>query len=194
MKELSERLLYKVVVTDKDGRVLAVQEAEARSFLKAYNQILSSCMGAANRTIKDTGGTDRTVIGDGTVFGIGAAATVVLYGIRVGTGNSAVTISDYALETPIAEGTGDGQMSHLIMQLSTDVTLADPICTSTLTRVMVNNGSTTITVREIGIYAICRQSDTTYRYFCIVRDVLGSSVSVPAGGAITVIYTWKITE
>lgn len=196
MKKLKEKLFYKVVVTDKKGKVVAVREGEARSFLAQYNGLLASCFDLAAKTVKNTAGVDKSATGSGvwyTVFNINAAVGVTDYGIRIGTGNTAVTISDYALKTPVAEGSSSDQMEHQASVLATNVTVSDPDCTFTIVRIMINSGSTTITVRELGIYCISRDSGNNECYFCIARDVI-TAVAVPAGGAITVTYTWKISE
>jgi len=193
-KKAKERLYYEIIVTDKDGKVILRQKAEAHSFLIQYNQIRSGAMGNANRTVKDTGGTDRTVRAASTPFRLAAAIGVTAQGIRVGTGNTAVAIGDYALETAIAEGTGADQMEYQAQTYDTDVTVSDPDCTFELKRIISNGSGSTIVVLEIGIYVMCTDTGAVDRYFCIARDVLGSSVSVPNGGTITVFYTWKITE
>ena len=190
-----EKLYYEIIVRDKNGKVISRQKDEAHSFLVQYNELLAACFAGVGVTIKDTGGTDRTIDAEYTSFNLNAAIGVVLRGIRVGTGSTAVAVGDYALETAIAEGTGAGQLSYQAQTYPINVTVSDPDCTFELKRIIENHSNGTIVVTEIGIYVRCRgdPSATSY-YLCIARDVLGSSVSVPVGGTITVIYTWKITE
>ncbi len=189
-KRAKEKLFYKVIVRDRTGKVISQQEAEAHSFLVQYNELLSGMMDFANRTIKDSGGTDRTVTTDLVSFSVAANIGEDARGIIVGTGNTAVAVGDYALEIAIAEGTGAGQMSYQAQTYDTDVTVADPDCTFELKRIIINNSGGTIVVAEIGIYCYLEGSYLG----CIARDVLGASVSVPDGGSITVFYTWRITE
>ncbi len=185
-----EKLFYRVVVTDKNGKIISIQEEEAHSFLVQYNRLWAACFNYVATTVKDTGGTDRSITPTIATFRVTATINQVTRGIRVGTGDTAVAVGDYALETAIANGTGGGQMKHQAMVIPTDITVSDPDCTFELKRIINNASGGSITVKEIALYA---SMDNTY-FGCIARDVLGVPVAVPIGGTITVIYTWKITE
>ena len=187
---IREKLFYKIVVTDKNGKVISQQEDEAHSFLIHYNRQLGACFANVATTIKDTGGTDRSITPSANSIRTTALIAEIRRGIRVGTGTTAIAVGDYALETAIAEGAGGGQMNHQAQTYDTNVTVSDPDCTFELKRIIINNSGGTIVVTEIAMYTFL---DVNY-YGCIARDILGASVSVPSGGSITVFYTWKITE
>jgi len=172
---LTEQLFYEVVVTDKEGREI-------------FREAGPSHTSMGSNTIKDTGGIDRTVGRSPSNLRANAGVGDVNFGIRVGKGSTPIDISDYALDTPIAEGTGVDQLSHHEVQNSQPVVSA-PDCSFTIWRVMFNNtGSTVSGIREIGCYVVMGSW-----YGLAFRDVLASPASIPFGGAMTVTYTLKVT-
>ncbi|MBA7701989.1 hypothetical protein ES703_110740 [subsurface metagenome] len=185
---MKHELWYSVVVRDRHGKVISRERRRSRSFLKQWNQLVYVQMAQTSLSIKDTGGTSRSIDPIGTNFKMKADAGNSNYGIRVGTGTTAVAIDDYALETPIAHGTGAGQMSHLVCTVATSV-VAAPSCSFLVSRSIVNNSPGVITVREAAIYM---RMDDSY-YGCAVRDVLTVPQAVPNGGAITIDWTIQVT-
>jgi len=182
-------LWYSVVVRDRHGKVVSRERRRSRSFLKQWNQLVYVHMSASlTESIKDTGGANRTSQAAAMNFAMNAGAGVTTYGIRVGTGNTAVAIDDYALDTPIAEGTGAGQMEHGGCLVATSV-VAAPSCSFLVSRWVVNNSPGIITVREAGIYV---KLYVTY-FICLTRDVFVTPQAVPIGGAITIDWTIQVT-
>ncbi|GAH64041.1 unnamed protein product, partial [marine sediment metagenome] len=112
-------------------------------------------------------------------------------GIRVGKGSTAVAIDDYALETPLGEGTGVDEFNHQAVTF-TGPAVVGPTCSFTVKRILLNNSGVTISgIREIGQYM--SMPIPTGAYGLSFRDVLPGAVSVPDGGSITVIYTIAVT-
>lgn len=112
------------------------------------------------------------------------------YGLLVGKGSDAVTINDYCLQTPLAEGVGVDQLNHQLVEFTTPQTVGST-CSFTIRRAMINNSGATISgVQEFGAYI--NFSGSTY-YALGFRDVLGTAVDVPDGGAITIEYTVAVT-
>lgn len=180
---------YLVEVTDKDGKVLQSFSAPSRSFVRQWYDVMSAHCDNTNRTVKDTGGINRSGAPHERSWFAKAVATQTTWGHRVGKGTTAVTISDYALETPLEEGTGLNQFEHGAVTYGKPAVVGST-CSFWLRRSMLNNSGSTITgIKEIGIYA---RVAATY-YMLGVRDVLPSAVYVPNGGAITVTYTFKVT-
>lgn len=185
---LQESLFYEVAVKDNKGREIFHEEGPSHSLTELWNKIINAHARQGTNTIKDTDGIDRTI---GQYFanlkansGIGNTS----YGIRVGRGNTPVDISDYALEDPVSEGTGVGQLSHQEMQYTSPVE-APPDCSFSIWRVMFNyTGGTVSGIREIGCYVIIGSW-----YGLAFRDVLAGPASIPFGGAMTVTYTLKVT-
>ncbi|MBA7678522.1 hypothetical protein ES703_86798 [subsurface metagenome] len=182
-------LWYSVVVRDRHGKVVSRERRRSKSFLKAWNEIIYiQCHYAGTVNITDTGNTVRAIPRHATNLTMNAPAGNINYGIRVGTGNTPVAIDDYALETPIAEGTGAGQMEHLVCTVATSV-VAAPSCSFLVSRTIVNNSGGLITVREAGIYMFI----SSFVVGDAVRDVLVAPQAVPNGGSITIDWTIKVT-
>jgi len=187
-EQLTESLSYEVVVTDRDGREIFREAGPSRSYTELWNKVINAHARTGSNTIKDTGGVDRSVGQSSSNLRANAGVGNVNYGIRVGKGSAPVDISDYALETPVGEGTGLDQLSHQEVQNAQPVVSA-PDCSFTIWRVMFNNtGSTVSGIREIGCYVVMGGY-----YGLAFRDVLVGAASIPDGGAITVTYTLKVT-
>ena len=186
-----EGLWYSVVVRDRHGKVVSRERRKSHSFLKAWNQLVYVHMAQTTETIIDTGGTPRNIQTFSQNFQMKVGATVTTYGIRVGTGNTPVAIDDFALETPIDEGIGGGQMEHLGCTVA-EAVVAAPSCSFLVSRSIVNNSGGVITVREAGGYAFMWRGAAAYG--CLIRDVLIVPQAVPDGGAITIDWTIGVTE
>ncbi|MBA7678546.1 hypothetical protein ES703_86823 [subsurface metagenome] len=186
---MKHELWYSVVVRDRQGKVVSRERRKSKSFLKQWNQLVYVGMAGTTLNITDTGGTPRAVFQRVQAFAMNAPATNTNYGIRVGTGNTPVDISDFQLETPIDEGVGGGQMEHLVCTVDLAV-VAAPSCSFGVHRTIANNSGVVITVREAVIYM--KLNDTPY-YGCGVRDVLDTPQAVPNGGAITIDWTIQVT-
>jgi len=116
-----------------------------------------------------------------------AAAAVSAYGLVVGTGSGAVTLTDYRLGTQIAHGVGAGQLSYGGTGLVAPSTSgADRSWQAS--RTFTNSSGGDITVNEVGIYVY---SSNPY-YYCIARDLTGG-VLIANTKVGTLTYTFKIT-
>lgn len=184
---MKHELWYSVVVRDRQGKVISRERRRSRSFLKQWNQLVYVQMAQTGLTITDTGGVARSINICATNFNMYGSAGSTISGIVVGTGNTAVTINDYALETQIEEGTGAGQMEHLTCTAAAFV-VAPPSCYFVVSRTIANNSPGVITVREAAIYMKMK----TY-YGCATRDVFITPQAVPIGGSITIDWTIKVT-
>ncbi|MBA7639848.1 hypothetical protein ES703_47508 [subsurface metagenome] len=182
-----------VIVRDRDGKVLSRKRLPLRSFLRAYNHLLcvqtrfETTPSPAIRT-NDTGGTLRS-LSPGSDWRCNAGVGTTLYGIRVGTDNTAVDIAQYALIAAIAEGAGGGQMNHLVTSFNF-IGVVGGQCSFEIERVIENNSGGAIGVEEVGIYSRANTVGDTNRYFCIARDL--HSEAVPDEGSITVTYTIRV--
>lgn len=118
----------------------------------------------------------------------GAVASIA-NGIILGRGTTAETLNDYALITPVAEGTAANCMNY--------ATMAAPVVSwdagtrkfkSIGSRIIVNNSAGTIGINETAIYAASTSSNTPL-LLCLTRDKLGAQVDVAAVSQVTVTYT-----
>ena len=187
---MKAELWYAVVVRDRSGKVLSRFRRKSRSFVKQWNQVIYRQTSNVNINVTDIGGVARSMTYDVNLL-MKAAAGEINYGIVVGTGDTAVVIGDYSLETRIAEGAGGGQLNYTASTVAVSVVSA-PTCGFLLSRSAVNNSGVLITVKESGIYWRYKEFATWY-YFLAVRDVFGAPQDVPDGGSITVNYTLRVS-
>ena len=191
------QLDYRVEVTDKNGQVIQREEGPSRSYVRQWNELFHVQAAwvylGGGGTVKDTSGatcTDARV--SSVTFKSNAGIGETNYGLRVGKDSTPVSIDDYALGNPIVEGNGTDQLEHQLTDF-TGPTVVGATLAFTMQRSMVNHSGATISdIQEIGNYMMF--SCGMYTRFALgFRDVLGSSFSVPDGGAITVTYTLKVT-
>ena len=183
--------VLELTLRDKEGVVVNHVEKKAESFVQQFLQMLWVQMNQvweniANINVKDTGNTDRAIHASNSMFASDAASGDVTFGIIVGTGTNAVTIADYKLQTPVAHGSGAGQLQYSAMTFGAP---ASDATTSqfTLTRNFANASGGTITVTEVGLYVKGYKYSNTY-YFMTLRDVIGGGIAVPNGQTLTVNY------
>ncbi len=182
-----------LVVTDMSGKITQQISKRSESFVRQFLELLFiQAAGIPEVTgyaagVRDTGNTSRTGIHmAGYNFACDGGAGIVTHGIVAGTDNTAPTISDYALGTLIAHGTGAGQLSYGAVTFA--VPVADATTSQfTITRNLANGSGGAITVNELGLYVKGYDYSTTY-YFMAIRDVIAGGISVPNGQTLTVNY------
>jgi hypothetical protein len=189
------RLYIAAESKDKDGRLLhRMKMRRCRSFVQGYNwAVCAQFLGSSTPSpvlgpVKDTGGTNRNLRTCGAPFRCNGGAGVTDMGIRVGTSNAPVAIGQNALQVPVVQGLGAGQMEHLA-QTFNFVGVSGNQCSFATQRVFVNNSGAPIAVREASIYMQVFYP-TSGAYIMAARDLI--SEDVPDGGAVTVAYTIRI--
>jgi len=220
LKKLGQKLhipipeaFWELEVTDKDGKVIQKHKQRSHSWTRnAYNNLASQLMvidgndtafGAGKINIKDTAGSlkyensgiDSTYVyttGDvespGSGYGFMEDAGEIAHGIVIGSGTNAESFEDYALQAQISNAT----MAHSISSApvksydaQTKVYQVQHI------RYFNNNSGGDVAVNEVALY--------TYSYFkgagswCVSRDKLASTVTVPNTGQLKVTYTIQLT-
>lgn len=186
------KVMLKVKIFDKKGKVISCTEKESESWCRGYAALMLAQMRGSSTpspTAPDTGNTNRALRTASNPFRCDAASGTVTSGIRVGTDNTTVDMTDYALNTAIANGSGAGQLNHGACVVSAP-SINGSTSSFTVTRSITNASGGDITVEECGIYGQGYNGAT--RYFCMCRDITGSQV-VPDGGGITVTYTVSVT-
>ena len=188
-------LLMAVKVTDRNGKVISQQRRRrSHSYVQGWNwAVCAQFLGQSGPSpalglVKNTAGGNVNLRTCGSPFRCNAGAGTTSTGIRVGTDNTPVAISDYALKAPIAQGTGPGQMEHQA-QTFTWIGVAGNLCSFQTERVIVNNSGAQINIREAAIYMTVFYP-TAATEICACRDLI--SQDVPDGGSITVTYTIRI--
>lgn len=192
-------LLQRVIVRDRDGRIkhdlgLVPSRSWVIAFLENLYVYFKST--GTHAGVEDTGGTSRTVGGvsptQATTMNMHGPDDNDAYGIVVGTGTTAEANTDYALDTQIAHGLGAGQLDYGATSWTAPAEIGAYI-DLIFSRAFYNGSGDTVTVYEIGIYAICKDSGGNVRYFCVVRDVLAAGVAVADMETLTVQYTLRTT-
>jgi len=207
-------------VRDKDGRVIQRHKQRSHSWTRnAYNLLfgtmaaknlsdLTPDFGAGYLSIKIPTGIIRgaaaatsappsdnlDISGISTYGGYLANAVIDTRGIVVGTGATAESFEDYKLDTPVAEGTGLGQLSHVASELHNitwpggGLTMADA-----QVRYLNNNSGGAIVIAEVGIIiGVDVGGGLPNQLALMSRDVLGATVTVPDTGQLKVTYTFEL--
>jgi hypothetical protein len=197
---MKRKLWYKATTWDRKGNILSGEEQPARSFLSLWNKIVWCHMVQPPVLSCPTTDIDGNYwpAGQGDTghnFNMKGLANNSRLGIVIGTGDTPVTISDYALAALINQGFGPGQMDYLVTNIYTPV-VSDPNCDFFMSRQFANNSGGLITVKESGIYMLVERGigPLTENNCCCIRDVFLTPQDVPDGGGITVEYTLRVTE
>jgi hypothetical protein len=138
---------------DKDGNIIAERKEErANSLVQAFIAWLSY-MGTngTTATVKNTSNADGTMMASTSYcrWGLSAAGAYTT-GIVAGTGTNAVAVTDYNLQTPIAHGTGAGQLSYAAVVIQENYTVSGSNAYFTMSRLLANSSGASITINEIG--------------------------------------------
>ena len=170
-----------------------------RSFVKNFFAFLSGGLAGGGTPVR-VYTTDGEFRADsyhrGQTIEVTATYGMSTYGVMIGTGGAtAVTPTQYALVTPIAHGTGAGQMEYFPTQ--TTGVIADSSDYSTYAhRTFVNSSSGSITVSEVGLYFKIYDQTLYYMWARDTIDYAGSPISlaVGVGQTLTVFYKFKVFE
>jgi len=110
-------------------------------------------------------------------------------GIQVGSGDTAMTIDDYALDTLIANGTGAGQLSYGAQSERSSIAVnSDEQKVVGITRAFTNNSGGDVTIKEVGFVAGWYYASGTNGYFLLWRKVLDTPVTLSPGETYTVYW------
>lgn len=140
--------------------------------------------------IIDTTNTARgfyTIGSGGIPLGGNAPSGDLTAGILVGSSDTPVSLGQYNLIQRIEHGTGAGQLQYGAMTVESLV--KDSVWTLRLVRTFTNATSSTIVVREFGLFLkIYIPVSPTYASIMLARDVPPSAINIPAGSTLTIRY------
>lgn len=172
---------------DSKGNFIKRIKRRANSLLQNFQAILAIQMAGTSLSPgpKDTGGTTRNVVNNAGNFSVIAASGTVTRGIVVGTGTTAVALTDYVLQTPIAHGTSSGQLSYGTQNVPTFPTISGSSCYFETNRSISNGSGSNITVNEVGLYV---QFSSSYN---VMIDHTLNTFTINNGTSAT--YTYRIT-
>lgn len=205
-------LFYTLKVRDQKGVLVFDDKARGHSWVRNYWHLAAGSLmelsgdgttasfGAGIRNTKDTAGILTSgagycsVRGQGSLqlgYGMHNNTTTNTYGIVVGSGSTAFTVNDFALQTIIASGATAGTLAYQPMIASlASYDAGTKTWTNVISRVFNNNSGGTVNIGEIGIISACgifESTDTSPRM--LERSVLGAAVSILNGVQLTVSYT-----
>jgi len=202
-----------IELKDKDGKIILKKKFRSKSFVANFLRIINLYMKTQGLTsystlyatafsagVKNHSGTAvNTVIASAysdkpaPILFVAAPSSEANYGIRVGSGSSTPTPTDYNLASPIAHGTGSGQLVYGSVSVE-DVIIDGNTVYFRIIRTFSNSSGATVTVREIGLSMRTWVALwNTWDYVLLARDVLSSSVDVPNGATLTVRYILSTT-
>lgn len=177
------------------GLLIHEHSEPCNSHVEQYiDHLLVALSGRDTHTSTDTGGTttrvlERPIDSSANWMFMSESVDTDDFGIWIGTGTTAVALTDYTLATKIAHGTGATQMTY---QATTTGTITSNR-QYTVSRAFGNTAAGgDIIVAEIGIVVSTQYETTTEGFFLIERTVLGSTVTVSDGQTLTVEYTIDI--
>jgi len=189
---------YRVVVRDREGRIIRIEEAPSKSFILNFLYLWWLCFnlntsGTIN-AVNSSGQQFTTVLSQPAGWFVGRGSPAGVYaGIQVGSGTSAPSASSPYLESLILNGTSPGQLVYGSFSYISPSISSYPI-TIQATNTFINNSGGSVTVGEIGFAPQMVDMGGSTQYFAVLlaHDVLSPAVSVPNGGRITVTYTLQV--
>ena len=183
-------LWIEALVKDKKGKVLKRVKRKAHSFVGNFIRCLAVQFASGKETITDIGGNTVNPYAYSQSFKCNAGSGDNGLGIVVGTGTNAVSISDTALQTKIAHGTGSGQLQYGAVTFGATACDASK-CECTITRDFANGSGGDITVNELGL--IIHMYEGTVKGILVARDVVSGGIAVANGQTLTVNYKIRAT-
>jgi hypothetical protein len=173
-----------------DGKLKRkTRKYRSRSFLKPFLYIFGNSVGGISNVCSDIGGSSRNTNGIIKVSYPGLLSYVNPdnVGIQIGTGNTAVTLTDYKLQTAVLHGASANKMLKHGTYTRNFITGATT-SSFDIECMFLNSSGGSITVKETGIYGY----DNNLYYFCVLRDVLASTVQVDDNEYLLVTYTIQV--
>lgn len=176
-------LQIEMFLVDRKGRRKLVLRKKQDPFVKAMTYVIYAMFTSVNQNVTDITNTARSY---GHTEMTGDPGATLAYGIVVGSGTDAVTISDYKLQTMISHGSGSGQLYYAASTFNAPV-LSGSTYSSECYRPFINLSGADVAVNEVGIMPIWGSY-----YFLLARDTTGG-ITVPADGMLIVIYKIQTT-
>lgn len=181
-------------MTDRYGNVIYEHEQPSDSFVWQFLVGLYVLMSDSYSQVWDTDGNGVYLSGQNTSYAHWAfslAASGATKGLVVGSSGASVGIQQYAMQSLITDGSGEGQLSYGAQSFPVAPTIVygeDEVTGKfEVQRVFTNNSGSGVSVRESGIYCQFPKYPSYSGYFMIVRDNF-SQIIVSNGSTLTVTY------
>jgi hypothetical protein len=121
-----------------------------------------------------------------------------LVGIEVGNGQQSNPLTATNLASPIANGSGTGQLLYGAISVSSNITVSGNSAYFYVSQTFANQSGGTVTITEVGIVTNIQPTQANNGAYITIIDVLvwydalSSSISIPNGGSITIYYTFTV--
>lgn len=219
---MSVNVYYTIGHYNRNERLLSQVTHKSRSFVKAFLQMFYCVTSNLSQSVIDITNTSQT-ISNATYANMGVqhpglsnkndmirctsapfdtfdsypyAIFADECGIIVGTSATAVAVADDNLVAPIANGSAASQFVYYGCY-GLNYTTGASSASFDLEREYRNASGGSIIVAEMGVYAatsMATQDSSSAKSFCIIRDVLGATVTVLNGEYLKVKYTITVSN
>jgi len=193
MKKMNVKAYLKIKVINEKGKCIYYRRYRSRSFVIGFlNVLFTNLTGQKITNINTSGGsytinyTDEMLVTD--------SSNDNNYGIQIGTGTTAPSITDTRLSQLITNGTGVGQMQYGGVNVTGPVTnTTNNTGYITITRTFTNNSGASITVSEVGLVAYSGTLGlASNQYYLIIYDLLPTPITVPNGSSLSISYEIQV--
>jgi len=186
-------LFYRLTVTNREGEIVRrTGLRRSRSFVQQFMQALRAAMKAAVESgVKTTSGSTVTLKAPGTAAYWGYVGGSNTEGVMVGRGSTGVAMTDYSLETEIAHGSGENELTHAAVEFTAFAQTGD-VAQFYAIRNFTNDSGSTFSVTESGLTARFTEHPSGDAItLLLARDVFGAAESLDDGDVLTVEYLVK---
>ncbi len=174
-------------IRDINGRLIESKKIEANSLVRQWIDLIYVQIGQATvNGTPDTSNTLRNIPINVSNLGATCPANSSNYGIQLGTGAAAVSLTDYSLQSKIAHGSGGGQLLYQACYVDPPTTTGTTR-SFTIYRSFQNNSGGTVSGSEIGLVLI---TGGAY-YFLVDRTLMNFSLLNTQ--TVTFTYTIQVT-
>ena len=190
---MNVKAYLKIKVINEKGKCIYYRRYRSRSFVIGFlNVLFTNLTGQKITNINTSGGsytinyTDEMLVTD--------SSNDNNYGIQIGTGTTAPSITDTRLSQLITNGTGVGQMQYGGVNVTGPVTnTTNNTGYITITRTFTNNSGASITVSEVGLVAYSGTLGlASNQYYLIIHDLLPTPITVPNGSSLSISYEIQV--
>jgi len=190
---MNVKAYLKIKVINEKGKCIYYRRYRSRSFVIGFlNVLFTNLTGQKITNINTSGGsytinyTDEMLVTD--------SSNDNNYGIQIGTGTTAPSITDTRLSQLITNGTGVGQMQYGGVNVTGPVTnTTNNTGYITITRTFTNNSGASITVSEVGLVAYSGTLGlASNQYYLIIYDLLPTPITVPNGSSLSISYEIQV--
>jgi hypothetical protein len=166
------KIRLQLTVTNPDGSRLYYDNPDDITLLQLAQMTQSGFMALTGQTIKETGGTTQSITG---------AMTSNTPSLEFGTGGTAASFTDYAIQT--AAG-GTNPVTATVTAITSN--------TFTVTGTWNNTTGISVTISEVAMYATSLTGVSSNKTYALTHDQF-TGVVVSNGGtaAATLTFTWS---